>query len=126
MPHVTVELGVTIPFPDSRFGQVSPRMRIEDIDTDGDVEAQIALSVATGEKAWFAIDENLEVNISKLLAPHSGVPAIPDQLKELQREMAGVKENIKRIATKLGGKVPEIATAVKEKAKDGEAKPTGG
>lgn len=122
MARVSVELGVTIPFPGDRFGNVKPSMRIDDIDTDGDVEEQIRLAVAAGEKAWFAIDENIEVNISKLLAPHAGVPTVPDRITILERELATAKVNIGRITTKLGGKVPEIAAAVKEKVKDGEAK----
>ena len=113
--RVSVELGGTFPFPGERFGNVKPNLVIHGIDPEGDVDAQIELALVTGEKGWAAIDEQLVVVISNLIAPHVGQPGIPAQLKEMQAKLATNTENIKRMADHLRTLGPTIAADVKAK-----------
>lgn len=122
---VTVELGATLPFGDHGF--VKPTIKIDGLNPDSaQLEQDIIDGINTAQHAMVAIDEQLEVTISQLLAPATGQPGARDRLEKLEKSMSTATENIRRIATRLKEVAPAVAPAVKARSKketqtDGEA-----
>lgn len=114
--RVTIELGGTFPFPGpDTFGNVRPLIRITDLDPEGDVEGQIQLALAVGEKAWVAIDDELAVKLHSMFSVHAGVPTVPEVMRAFENKLATNSENIKRIAEHVRTLTPPMAAAVRSK-----------
>lgn len=64
MSKVSIELGATIKTTD--YGNVKPVIRVDDIDPEGDVEAQVAIAIEAAETGLFLIDKALDLQIKKL------------------------------------------------------------
>lgn len=98
---VSVELAATLPLPDSGgYGNVKPRISIDEIDPDGDVEAQIALGIEIAQKAFVRIDEQLDVSISEIISTDSK-PGYREQVDNLSGEVKKLKDVVKKMADRL-------------------------
>lgn len=110
--RVSATLGLTIPLPGDRFGNVKPELRIDGIDPEGDVEAQLQLALAAGEKAWIAIDGNMNVVVGQLLSPNAGVPTPLDRIEALEKTASTAKRNIATVTEKMKEMIPQLAQAI--------------
>ena len=68
MAKVSVSIGMNIEMtPGDRFSRFTPSMTIADIDTDGDIEAQINAAIAGSKKVWDAVSGQIELLVSSEL-----------------------------------------------------------
>jgi len=95
---VSVELGATLPVTD--YGNVRPLIRLEDIDLDGDVEAQVKQGLDAASIAFTAMDEQLEVTVSEIIST-SATPGFKDRLASVEHSLGIVKDNIRTVVTKV-------------------------
>ena len=66
MPKVSLSLGVNIPLTEeNRFDRFTPSVGISEIDTDGDVDKQIEISLEVTEKCWAKISDLLVKKIKE-------------------------------------------------------------
>lgn len=119
--RVSVELGLTLPIPGIDYSSVRPTTRIDNIDPNGDVEAQITLGLETAAKALVALDEHMEVAIHDMLAPETNAPGYRDRLTSVERTQAAVVERLNEVVRRM--KQPEVAAALAAavREKGGEA-----
>lgn len=108
---VSVSLGATIPTGD--YASLRPEVRIQNIRLDQDVDTQVKTALEAAAKAWVAIDTEIEVQVSDMVASATGKPeGVREQLDELQQwRKKMVDPSIRNIAEKvreLAGK-PEKA-----------------
>ena len=87
MPKVSVKIGLTLKlFKGSSYEFIRPEIGIEGIDTDSDVEAQIATAREALNKAWDAVQDEVQV---KVVDQMPGVEAefqmqVGNQLREVK------------------------------------------
>lgn len=80
---VTVELGATIP--NGEYGNIRPTIRIAEIDTEQDIDAQIAKSLEAATKVFAAIDGEIVSLVDEAAASASGVPKLRDRVQRLEQ-----------------------------------------
>lgn len=115
---VTVELGVTLSVGDMGF--VKPTIKIEHIDPDGDVDDQIRRAMVTAVKAFAEIDGQLEVVVSELLAPATGMPSFKGRMELVEGNLDTARTNIQKIAAKIRDLDKKVSEAVKERVASGQ------
>ncbi len=108
---VSVSLGATIPT--GNYASLRPEVRIQNIRLDLDIDPQIKTALEAAAKAWVAIDTEIEVQVSDMVASSTGKSdGLREQLDELQQwRKKMVDPSIKNIADKvreLAGRSGEI------------------
>lgn len=64
MPKVTVSMGVNVPLTaNAKFERFIPVVQISDVDTEGNVSAQIKAGLETAAESWTAISDFLEEHV---------------------------------------------------------------
>lgn len=90
---VTVELGATLPLSGTQgFGNVKPLIRLV-IDPTGDVEAQIKQQLEIGQIAFAAIDAQLDISVSEIIATDNR-PGYREMVDKLKNEMDKFKTRL--------------------------------
>lgn len=113
MALIEVELGGVFPFPNEKFGHVKASVKVSNIDTEGDVDAQLEDAVAVAERTWAKVDGMLAVDVQHEILQHQ---LAPDAVTKLQQQTATNTENIKRMAEHIKSIVPATAEAVSGKS----------
>lgn len=114
---VTVELGMTLPVTD--YGNVRPRVTINNIDPYGDVDEQVSVALKTATRAFGLVDGEMINVISNILAPETGLPGFRERLEAVETGMRNLnvaRENLKRVVSRLkelGERVDVISAEVK-------------
>lgn len=93
MPKISVKEGITLPIPNQQYSSVRPEIGFYDIDTDGDVDAQLAACRAAAEKVAAAVEDDVAqeaANLTGLNFEGRGVAARVVKLEELVEKV--VKE----------------------------------
>lgn len=103
MVDVTVHLGLKMPVPGVQYSNVEVSVTLAGIDPEGDVDAQITSALETSTQAFVRLDENIEVALTEILAPETGVPGYRERL-------AGVEEVIAKLAAGFNELLPKIKT----------------
>jgi len=70
VPKISISVGLNIPITkeqDGRFDRFTPAITIADIDTDVDLEKQIAASLTVADEAWKAAVDFIETKVSEEL-----------------------------------------------------------
>lgn len=101
MTEVSAELGLTLPIPGVDFGMVKPVIRVDGIDTDGDVDAQLKAGVEVGVKALAVLDDQMDVALLNLLAPEMGKPGYRERLEKTESLLEGVRKTLNEAVTRL-------------------------
>lgn len=115
---VNAHLGGTFPFPEGLgFGNVKLGSDIE-VETEGDVEAQIHEGIDVTVKIWTAQSNQTVITVQDEIGKFTGNPGIMQRVGKLETQNATNAENIKRIAARLKDTAPAIAEEVKKVAKD--------
>lgn len=99
--RLTVSVGLGITLPVGEYGNTKPTIYINDIDPAKDITAQITTGIETGIRALVEIDNNLEVVLSQILAPETGIPAFKDRLKDVEAYQKTTKSNMKSLQVRL-------------------------
>lgn len=96
-----MKLGLKIPVPGVDYSNVDVEVAINGIDPEGDVDAQITASLETASQAFVRLDENVEVALSEILAPETGVPGYRERLE-------GVEQVIGKLTKRFNKLVPKV------------------
>ena len=112
--RVSVELGCTLPFDTTGYGNVKPLITISDIDPEADVEKQIELGIEVAKKAFVRIDEQLDVAISEIIST-DGVPGYRQKVDLIQRDVIGMRKTVENLIDALKKKgIVEAVNGKKE------------
>jgi hypothetical protein len=102
MPKVSVTCGMTVKlFKDSQYEFFRPEISIKDIDTDGDVEEQLKISVMALNDVWETVTEEVNKKI---------VAEIPRVDAEMQLQ---ISKKLKNMETMIGSLTREIESLKK-------------
>ncbi len=114
MPEVTVHLGLKMPVPGVQYSIVDVDVTLAGIDPEGDVEAQITTSLETATQAFVALDKNVEVALTEILAPETGVPGYRERLGEVEGLVAKLAKGFNEL-------VPKIRDHIQAEGHEGDA-----
>ena len=106
---ISIELGGVFPFPNEKFGHIKASINLAELDTDGDVQAQLDRAAEVAEVAWAKAEGMLTVNVQHEILQHT---LQPDAVAKIQQQLATNAENIKRVAEHVKSIVPATAEAV--------------
>ena len=107
MVKVNVSLGLTLCTNESSRNFLRLGMDVLEIDTAGDVDAQIDDGITVGIKAMHLMDDKLLEEVSDIVTTHQG------DAPKLRDEVMATNERLARIQDKL---IPNIIEKVKELA----------
>ena len=90
---ITVELGLTLPIREEAREFIRPLVRMQDIDTDGDIEEQIQKGLSVSAKVWEAEVEFLNEKLSEILeSPTVDLqPVLREAINQLDVRLARVE-----------------------------------
>lgn len=97
----SAEFGATIPTGD--YSNVKVLIRIDGIDPDGDVEAQVDKCLAGGTTAWKRIDEAAEIIVTDIVSVQSGNPTLSKRVADVEATLGAVKSNLNKVVQHLKG-----------------------
>lgn len=119
MPKIDVEIGVSLKLPNVDYGMIKPTVRFSDIDTDGDLEAQIKACVA----AIGPIAEGVEQALAQEAANASGLSieglGLAGEFTAFRDNSNAVTKKLIEQIRKLTGQVNEIIEGQEGEQKDG-------
>lgn len=100
---VSVSLGVTIPVGQEGANQyIKPAVEIRNVRVDQPVESQVKRALEAVRVVWLAVDTELEVQITEMVAGAAGQKTVHDTLAEIQKWIDGVaRKNTKTIVAKV-------------------------
>jgi len=113
--EVAVHLGLKMPVPGVQYSMVEVSVTVSGINPDGDVEAQLASALETSTQAFVALDQNVEVALTEILAPETGTPGYRERL-------TGVEELVSKLTTGFNELVPKIKDHITSGAAAAHAK----
>ena len=97
---VSVSLGATIPVGD--FQNIRPAVEIRNIRLDLPIEPQVKNAIEAAKVAWIAIDNEMEIQITEMVAGAVGQPTIRDTLEGITAWIDGVaKKSFKNISKEV-------------------------
>ena len=105
MVKVNVSLGLTLCTNESSRNFLRLGMDVLEIDTAGDVDAQIGEGITVGVKAMHRLDDQLLEEVSDIVTTHQGdAPKLRDEVEATNRRLAHVRDKL----------IPNIIEKVKE------------
>jgi hypothetical protein len=90
---VSVELGATIPT--QEYGNVRPLVRIDGIDPNQDVEAQVNLALEAASKGFIAIDDKIIELVDQAAGTVESAPKIRNRVAEIEKQIKHLKSALK-------------------------------
>jgi hypothetical protein len=107
MPHISVELGLTLPIPNRDIGVFKQTIWFGSIDTEGDVDAQVKLCLDALPK----VVDGAEAGLAQTAANMSALSIEGIGLAQEVTEFKGkVSEALKKIVGKMNDQTGELAT----------------
>lgn len=101
MAEVTVLLGLKMPVPGVQYSMVEVAVTIAGIDPEGDVDAQITSALETSTQAFVRLDENIEVALTEILAPETGVPGYRERLGSMEEVISKLANGFNELLPKI-------------------------
>ena len=99
--EVSVHLGLKMPVPGVDFSNIEVMVMVSGIDPEGDVDAQLTASLETATQAFVRLDENVEVALTEILAPETGVPGYRERLTGVEEALGGLVTAFNELVPKL-------------------------
>ncbi len=101
MVEVSIHLGLKMPVPGVDYSNVEVSVTIAGLDPEGDVEAQLATALETSTRAFVRLDENVEVALTEILAPETGVPGYRERLTGVEEALSGLVTGFNELVPKI-------------------------
>ncbi len=90
-----------MPVPGVDYSNVEVSVTVAGIDPEGDVDAQLTKALETASQAFVALDKNVEVALTEILAPETGVPGYRERLTAVEDLMSGMAERFNVLVPKV-------------------------
>lgn len=94
---VSVHFGAVIPSADGSFGNLKPDVTIDNVDVNGDIDAQISSAIACAEKVFAAIDDKIIEFIDEAAKTTGGGLTISKRIDKIDEVLSRVTKRLSEL-----------------------------